>query len=146
VIDQCNKIAEEEGIEQHRRYMRESRQLLRDACNGTPPKRAKKAKKAKKRLKTIAGRQIREQRKRYEKELGVYKRAVNQRKEDKGKVYSLHKPFTHCISKGKPHKPYEFGNEENHNRHTGISEWNRITSWAKKGYKSTLYWLLRLGI
>ena len=27
------------------------------------------------------------------------------------KVYSLHKPFTRCIAKGKPHKPYEFGNK-----------------------------------
>ncbi len=52
-----------------------------------------------------------EQRRRYEKELELYKRAVNQRKEDKDKIYSLHKPFTHCISKGKPHKPYEFGNK-----------------------------------
>jgi transposase, IS5 family len=27
------------------------------------------------------------------------------------KVYSLHKPFTHCIGEGKPHKQYEFGNK-----------------------------------
>jgi len=39
------------------------------------------------------------------------KRAVNQQKNDKDKVYSLHKPFTKCIAKGKPHKPYEFGNK-----------------------------------
>jgi IS5 family transposase len=26
-------------------------------------------------------------------------------------VYSFHKPFTNCIAKGKPHKPYEFGNK-----------------------------------
>ncbi len=52
-----------------------------------------------------------EQKRRYKKELELYKREVNQRKEDKDKVYSLHKPFTHCISKGKPHKPYEFGNK-----------------------------------
>lgn len=119
VIDKCNKIAEKEGIEQRRRYTRESKQLLRDTYNSTHPKRVKKAKKAKKRLKTIAGGQIRElerkmdeeQKRRYEKELELYKRAVNQRKEDKDKIYSLHKPFTHCISKGKPHRPYEFGNK-----------------------------------
>ena len=119
MIDQCNTIAEEEGIEQRRRYTMESKQLLRDTYNGTHPKRAKKAKKAKKRLKTIAYAQIRElerkkseeQKRRYEKELELYKRAVNQRKEDKDKIYSLHKPFTRCISKGKPHRPYEFGNK-----------------------------------
>lgn len=60
VIDKCNKIAEEEKIDQRRRYRRESKQLLRDTYNGTHPKRAGKAKKAKKRLKTIANTQIRE--------------------------------------------------------------------------------------
>jgi IS5 family transposase len=52
-----------------------------------------------------------EQKKRYEKELELYMRAVNQQKNDKEKVYSLHKPFTRCISKGKPHKQYESGNK-----------------------------------
>jgi len=47
----------------------------------------------------------------YKKDLELYKRAVNQQKNDKDKVYSLHKPFTKCISKGKPHKTYEFGNK-----------------------------------
>ena len=37
--------------------------------------------------------------------------AVNQQKNDRDKVYSLHKPFTKCIAKGKAHKPYEFGNK-----------------------------------
>jgi IS5 family transposase len=36
---------------------------------------------------------------------------VNQQPHDKDKVYSLHKPFTRCISKGKTHKQYEFGNK-----------------------------------
>jgi len=39
------------------------------------------------------------------------RRAVNQQKHDRDKVYSLHKPFTKCIAKGKPHKQYEFGNK-----------------------------------
>lgn len=30
---------------------------------------------------------------------------------DKDKIYSLHKPFTKCIAKGKAHKQYEFGNK-----------------------------------
>jgi IS5 family transposase len=51
------------------------------------------------------------QREFYRKKLDLYKRAVNQAKDDKNKVYSLHKPFTKCISKGKAHKPYEFGNK-----------------------------------
>lgn len=119
VIDKCNKIAEKEEIKQRQRYSRESKQLLRDTYNGKHPKRAKKARKAKKRLKTIANIQLRElerkmnqaQKKRYAEDFKLYNRAVNQQKNDKDKVYSLHKSFTRCIAKGKPHKQYEFGNK-----------------------------------
>ncbi|MDD4527213.1 MAG: IS5 family transposase [Candidatus Margulisbacteria bacterium] len=119
VIDKCNAIAQKEGITQRQRYTRESKQLVRDTYNGKHPKRAKKARKAKKRLKTIANTQLREldrkmsemQKKKYENDFDLYKRAVTQQQEDSNKIYSLHKPFTRCIAKGKPHKPYEFGNK-----------------------------------
>jgi IS5 family transposase len=119
VIDKCNKIADKEGIKQRQRYTQESKQLVRDTYNGKHPKRAKKARKAKKRLKTIANIQLRElerkmseeQKTRYAKDFELYSRAVNQQKNDKDKAYSLHKPFTCCIAKGKPHKQYEFGNK-----------------------------------
>jgi IS5 family transposase len=119
VIDKCNKIADTEGIKQRQRYTRESKQLLRDTFNGKHPKRAKKAKKAKKRLKTIAAKQVRElkrkmtaeQLKTHKNELEKYEKAITQTKTDKDKIYSLNKPFTKCIAKGKPHKQYEFGNK-----------------------------------
>jgi IS5 family transposase len=119
VIDKCNRIAEKEEIQLRRTYRRESKQLLRDTYNGSHPKRAKQAKKARKRLKTIANAQLRDlerkmdsnQRHTFKDRLDLYKRAVNQQRTDKDKVYSLHKPFTKCISKGKAHKPYEFGNK-----------------------------------
>jgi IS5 family transposase len=41
-----------------------------------------------------------------------YKQVITQQKNDTDKIYSLHKPFTRCIAKGKPHKRYEFGNKE----------------------------------
>jgi IS5 family transposase len=119
VIDKCNKIAKQEGIEQRQRYTRESKQLLRDTYNSRHPKRVKQARKARKRLKTIANIQLRElerkmnetQKQQYAKDFGLFNRAVNQQKNDTDKVYSLHKPFTRCIAKGKPHKQYEFGNK-----------------------------------
>jgi IS5 family transposase len=119
VIDKCNKIAEKEGINQRQRYTLESKQLVRDTYNGKHPRRAKQARKAKKRLKTIANIQLRElerkmneaQKKRYAEDFDLYSRVVNQQKNDKDKVYSLHKSFTRCIAKGKPHKQYEFGNK-----------------------------------
>jgi IS5 family transposase len=119
VIDKCNKIAEKTGINQRQKYKKESKQLLRDTYNGQHPKRSKQARKAKKRLKTIANKLLREldrnmlplQKSFYKTYLDLYRRAVNQQKNDKNKVYSLHKPFTVCISKGKAHKQYEFGNK-----------------------------------
>jgi IS5 family transposase len=119
VIDKCNRIAEKEGIQQRQSYERTSKQLLRDTYNGNNPKRAKKAKRAQSKLRTIAGRQVRElERKlpaealeRHKEELALFNRVVNQRRGDKNKVYSIYKPHTECIAKGKAHKPYEFGNK-----------------------------------
>jgi len=119
VIDKCNKIAKTQGIKMRRSYTRESKQLLRDTYNGKHPKRIKQANKARRRLKTIANIQLRDlerkmspfQRSNFQEKLALFKRAVNQEKNDKEKVYSLHKPFTKCIAKGKPHKQYEFGNK-----------------------------------
>ncbi|MFT6205451.1 MAG: IS5 family transposase, partial [Spirosomataceae bacterium] len=47
----------------------------------------------------------------YAPQLELYQKVINQKRTDKNKTYSLHKPFTQCIAKGKPHKPYEFGNK-----------------------------------
>jgi IS5 family transposase len=119
VIDKCNKIADREGIKQRHKFKKESKQLVRDTYNGNHPKRSKQAKKANKRLKTIANKMLRElerkmtegQKTFYHSDIELYKRAVNQQKNDKDKIYSLHKPFTKCIAKGKAHKQYEFGNK-----------------------------------
>jgi len=119
VIDKCNEIAKQEGINQRQRYTRVSKQLVRETYNSKHPKRAKQAKKAQKRLKTLANKQLRELERKmtteqkviYQHDLELYQRAVNQQKNDKDKIYSLHKPFTKCIAKGKAHKQYEFGNK-----------------------------------
>ena len=119
VIDKCNAIARKTEIKLRRSYSRESKQLLRQTYNGKHPKRVKQAKKSRKRLQTIANAQLRDlerkmdahQRHFYGERLDLYKRAVNQGKDDRDKVYSLHKPFTKCIAKGKAHKRYEFGNK-----------------------------------
>lgn len=41
--------------------------------------------------------------------LSLAQRILNQRRQDKNKVYSIHAPEVECISKGKAHKKYEFG-------------------------------------
>ena len=45
----------------------------------------------------------------YQEEFKLYYQILNQKRTDKNKVYSIHKPFTSCIAKGKAHKQYEFG-------------------------------------
>lgn len=60
IIDKCNQLAEQTGVNQRQSYARVSKQLLRDTFNSKHPKRLVKARKAVKKLKTIAGRLIRE--------------------------------------------------------------------------------------
>ena len=87
--------------------------------NGKHPKRAKMARKSQRQLKTIAKRLIRElernftaeQKEFYKNTLTLYAKAVTQKRNDTDKIYSIYKPFTRCIAKGKAHKQYEFGNK-----------------------------------
>lgn len=119
IIDKCNAVAKKECIDQRQTYVRTSKQLLRDTYNGKHPKRKKKAKRSGRKLNTIAGRLLRELQRKlcqqalkaHREDLDLYKRVLAQKRTDKDKVYSLHKPFTCCIAKGKAHKQYEFGNK-----------------------------------
>jgi len=119
IIDQCNQISGKHHLPVRQSYKRVSKQLLRDTYNGNHPKRKKQAVKAKKKLHTIAGRMVRDlertlpdfERMIYGQDLELYNRVLTQKPKDKNKIYSLHKPYTDCIAKGKAHKPYEFGNK-----------------------------------
>jgi len=119
VIDYCNKIAENEGIKQRQRYTKVSKQLVRNTYHGKHPKRAKIAKKSQRQLKTIAMRLIRELQRNFNAEqqefykdlMTLYTKVVTQKRNDADKIYSIHKPFTRCIAKGKAHSQYEFGNK-----------------------------------
>jgi IS5 family transposase len=119
IIDKCNAIAQKLGLVQRQTYRRVSKQLVRDTYNAKHPKRRKKALKAMRKLKTLAGRQLRELRTKLgksvnellEKELSLYERVLAQTRAAGNKIYSLHKPFTACIAKGKANKQYEFGNK-----------------------------------
>lgn len=117
VIDGCNKIARTEEIAQRQTYTKTGKELLRATYNSEHPKRHKKAVAAMRKLRTIAGRQVRElerqmtedQRATYEEKLEIYNRILVQTRHSKDKVYSIHKPQTACIAKGKASHMYEFG-------------------------------------
>ena len=119
MIDRCNRITQKEGVDQRQSYRRVSKQLLRDSYFGHHPRRRKKANRARKKLRTIAGRLLRELERKltaeqlaaHKQQLDLYWQAITQQRSDSDKIYSLHKPYTACIAKGKAHKKYEFGNK-----------------------------------
>lgn len=127
IIKKCISIAEKEGLELRQRYTRTLKKLAVDQRFRNHPKNGSKARKADRKVKTIAGRLVRElQRKlepgKYETDLLLFEKVLKQKRNDSGKIYSLHEPEVNCISKGKEHKKYEFGSKVSIavTRHTGV--------------------------
>jgi len=118
-IDKLNDLFDQYNIPRRQSYRRISKQLLRESYNPNHPRRHKKAKKAIKKLHTLLGRMLREFYRNAPEDilkennelLNIIQAVYTQTRYDKNKIYSYHKPYTACISKGKPHKKYEFGNK-----------------------------------
>lgn len=120
IINRIQKIVAEEDLPQRQSYKRILKSVRRDQRFRNHPKNFKKARKADKKLKTIAGRLVREAERNLERKgkldsyavlINLFKKVLEQKRNDKDKVYSLHEPEVKCISKGKEHKKYEFGNK-----------------------------------
>ena len=117
IIEKCHKIAGEENIELRQSYKRTLKKLELDRRHRTNPKNVKKAKKADRKIKTIAGRLVRELKRKLEpnnkrnQDLEIYSKVLSQKRQDNNKIYSLHETNVQCISKGKQHKKFEFGNK-----------------------------------
>lgn len=119
IIDKCNTIAETEGISLRQNYKRTVKQLMIEQRFRNHPKRKKKARAAARKIKTIAGRLVRDMERKmtegqkafYGRKLELFHRILEQVRDTKNKVYSLHEPHVKCIAKGKEAKPYEFGNK-----------------------------------
>ena len=129
VIDHCKRIADKEDIKLKRTYTFEIRKLKHQLRFARKPKNLQKHKKAQKRLHRIAFKiyhdlvtQLNPIPKSYMEELDVLYRVLTQQKDDKNKIYSVHEPEVLCISKGKEHKQYEFGNKSSfaYTRESGI--------------------------
>lgn len=118
VIAKCWKIAEKEKIRLRRSYRRELKKLLR-IIRFNRNKNIKLRNNAIRRIKTIANALLNDiarkltpiARENLAREFQIYYRAVNQKRTGKNKIYSLHEPEVACITKGKEHKKYEFGNK-----------------------------------
>ncbi|BAK24962.1 transposase in ISPg7 [Porphyromonas gingivalis TDC60] len=93
------------------------KRIYRDQRFRNHPKNRKKALRADKKLRTIAGRLVRELKRNLGEHLGYtelierFEAILAQRRHSGKKIYSIHEPQVQCISKGKEHKKYEFGNK-----------------------------------
>lgn len=117
IITKCQSIVREEGLSMRQSYTRTLKKLSIDQRFRNHPKNKAKAVKADKKTKTIAGRLVRELERNLSvgserhSELQLFKKVLAQKRSDSNKIYSLHEPETCCISKGKEHKKFEFGNK-----------------------------------
>jgi IS5 family transposase len=117
IIKKCQSITQAEQLPVRQSYTRTLKQLARDQRFRNHPKNKVKANKADRKIKTIAGRLVRELERnlppnsKHQTNLDLYKQVLAQKRNTKHKIYSLHEPETCCISKGKEHKKYEFGNK-----------------------------------
>lgn len=126
IIAKCRAINKKCGLTQRQSYTFTLKKLGIDQRFRNHPKNKGKARKADKKVKTIAGRMVRELERNsegaYERELNLFKRVLAQKRTDKNKIYSLHEPDVQCISKGKEHKKFEFGNKVSivYTQNTGV--------------------------
>ncbi|WP_329904827.1 IS5 family transposase [Porphyromonas pogonae] len=117
IVGKVLKIARALNLPIRQSYTFVLKRIYRDQRFRNHPKNRKKALKADKRLRTIAGRLVRELKRNlgnnreYDKLISLFERILSQRRNSTQKIYSLHEPDVQCISKGKEHKKYEFGNK-----------------------------------
>lgn len=111
------KWAKENNIELRQTYTRSAKRALLMQHRYGHARQMRRARKELKKLKTYLGRVSRDlgrktigiENKTLQELLGLSYRLLEQKREDKNKIYSLHAPEVECIAKGKAHKKYEFG-------------------------------------
>ena len=117
IIKNVLKIVHDKSLPLRQSYTRTLKGIYRSQRFRNHPKNRNKALKADRQLRTIAGRLVRELernlegKKGYENMFELYYKVLSQNRKSKNKVYSLHEPDVVCLSKGKEHKQYEFGNK-----------------------------------
>lgn len=117
IIGNVQKIVKELNLPMRQSYTFVLKGIYREQRFRNHPKNRKKAIKADKRLRTIAGRLVRELERnlggnrQYDELLSISKKILSQRRNSSHKIYSIHEPEVQCISKGKEHNKYEFGNK-----------------------------------
>jgi len=116
--DALVRAAKARGIGLRQNYRRVAKKALAKQGRYAHARQMKRARKMTKRLKTMLGcvyRDIERKADHVDAELGdllmLADRLLKQQRKSKNKLYSVHAPEVECISKGKAHKRYEFGNK-----------------------------------
>jgi IS5 family transposase len=128
IIRKCHRITQQEQLPLRQSYVRTLKKLSTNQRFRHHPKNKSKARKADRKVKTIAGRLVRELERnlpagsKYRTDIELFKKVLAQKRNDSNKIYSLHEPEVQCISKGKEHKKYEFGNKVSvvYTQNTGV--------------------------
>jgi transposase, IS5 family len=112
------RLAKKQGVALRQSYQRKGPQAVLKAGRYAHARQTQRMRKQIKSLRTYLGRVIRDIERKVQKlpedlrqELHLAKRLHTQQRSDSNKLYSLHEPHVACISKGKAHKKYEFGNK-----------------------------------
>ncbi len=111
--------AKKEEVDLRQNYLRVSKEASWKSACYARANQFKRSQKETKKLKIFLGRIYRDIQRKTKNfktlsiefciKLALVDRLLNQKKDDKKKLYSFHEPLTECIFKGKPHKKYEFG-------------------------------------
>lgn len=110
------KEARRRGIKLRQPYTRLGKQAMVKQSQYSRARQGRRARKMTRKLKTYLGRVARDIARKAEPAdeklqelLARANRLLEQKRDSKGKLYSIHEPDVECISKGKAHKKYEFG-------------------------------------
>lgn len=114
------KLADKAGIKLRQNYNRKGPHYALMAGRYAHAKQFKRMRRMNKKLKSRLGRIVRDIERQlpdysdvlqsvFDSALSQAKQLIAQEQNSKNKLYSLHAPEVECISKGKAHKPYEFG-------------------------------------
>ena len=117
IINYCWAYGDQEGVEWRQSYRFVVKRLRLATYNGSHPRRRRAARRAQRKLRTVAGRLVRDLRRKlsaealayYTETLDLFEQVLGQRRGTKNKRYSLHEPAVWCIAKGKVRTKYEFG-------------------------------------
>jgi IS5 family transposase len=114
-------MADRAGVVLRQKYPRVAKRHLVRVSRYFHARQGRRGQREVRKLRTLLGRVVRDIERKiagdsalesfFEAKLGLAERLLRQKREDSRKIYSIHAPEVECISKGKVHKKYEFGNK-----------------------------------